>query len=99
MGRTYEPEAISLEELQLIATHLEVLSKQICAKIEQIKSFNVTAPKIGSIKNATRALKYLDGFEAALVGCLTRLSIDERTNPRQPVKQSIRDFTLNERLT
>jgi hypothetical protein len=95
MGRTYEPEPISLDELQLIATHLEVISKQISSKVEQIKSFRVSQPKVGNVKNAARALKYLDGFTAALAACLTRLEIDSRTRPPGDPPY---DFTLVEKL-
>jgi hypothetical protein len=94
MGRTYEPEPVSLDELQLIATHLDVISKQISSKVSQIKSFRVSQPKVGSVKNAARALKYLDGFTSALVACVTRLEIDSRTSQEDPPH----DFTLVEKL-
>jgi hypothetical protein len=81
-GNKHGVEPTAVQTLREIADKLTALAEKIDERTQAIEATKVAQPEMGNVKNANRALKYLNGYSLALVTCLDNLEAAKKAKAR-----------------
>jgi hypothetical protein len=81
-GNKHGVEPIAIQKLREIADKLVALADKVNERTQAIEATRVAEPEMGNVKNANRALKYLNGYSLALVSCLDGIEAAKKAKAR-----------------